>query len=243
MKQILHIFAKDSRRFWAEILISLALVAAMVRIYPSRWLEPVWAHTGFGFLAFAGGLQTLASFMNILIPLSWWLLITRVIHDERLVGDNQFWLTRPYEWKKLLAAKVLFIAAFIYLPLVIGQWVLLLEAGLDPMHSIPGLVYSLLLITGILILPLIALATVTKNFARMSLALFGVVIYVIGIAWLCSLVQSASIASPFGDRLQVVLLLLFCTVAAVLQYARRMVWLSRGLLIALLVLIAAIAVG
>jgi hypothetical protein len=38
MKQMLHIFAKDSRQFWPESLISLALVAAFVWIYPSSWL-------------------------------------------------------------------------------------------------------------------------------------------------------------------------------------------------------------
>ena len=38
MKQMLHIFAKDSRQFWPEILICVALVAAFVWIYPSSWL-------------------------------------------------------------------------------------------------------------------------------------------------------------------------------------------------------------
>ena len=38
MKQILHIFAKDFRHFWPEILISLALLGALVWIYPSTWL-------------------------------------------------------------------------------------------------------------------------------------------------------------------------------------------------------------
>jgi len=30
-----------------------------------------------------------------------------VVHAESLVGDRQFWITRPYEWKKLLTAKAL----------------------------------------------------------------------------------------------------------------------------------------
>src|SRR5256885_7885270 len=49
----------------------------------------------------------------ILLPLAWWTLIARVIHDEVLPGDNQFWITRPYSWKSLLGAKALFILAFI----------------------------------------------------------------------------------------------------------------------------------
>ena len=36
MKQMLHIFAKDTRQFWPEILISLALVATFVWIYPQQ---------------------------------------------------------------------------------------------------------------------------------------------------------------------------------------------------------------
>jgi hypothetical protein len=37
-----------------------------------------------------------------------------VIHAEALVGDRRFWLTRPYEWKKLLGAKALFLLVFLY---------------------------------------------------------------------------------------------------------------------------------
>jgi hypothetical protein len=38
MKQILHIFAKDTRRFWPEISISLALLATFVCIGPNLWI-------------------------------------------------------------------------------------------------------------------------------------------------------------------------------------------------------------
>ncbi len=38
MKQTLHIFAKDARRFWPEIAISLAITALFTRIYPNQWL-------------------------------------------------------------------------------------------------------------------------------------------------------------------------------------------------------------
>jgi hypothetical protein len=37
MKQILHIFTKDVRRFWPEILTLLALVAAFVIIHSYVW--------------------------------------------------------------------------------------------------------------------------------------------------------------------------------------------------------------
>ena len=61
--------------------------------------------------------------------IGWFLLIVRVVHEEVLASDRQFWVTRPYEWKKLLAAKVLFLVVFVNLPLFIVQMVLLSKAG------------------------------------------------------------------------------------------------------------------
>ncbi len=174
MKQMLHIFAKDSRQFWPEILICLALVAAFVWIYPSSWLS------GNTLSAVAGGdfvqvlfEQYLGGILKLLIPVSWWLLIARVIHAEALVGDRQFWLTRPYEWKKLLGAKALFLVVFLYLPLLIAQCLLLFRAGFHPLSFIPGLLFNLLLITGILVLPLMAIASVTATFARVTVTLLA----------------------------------------------------------------------
>ena len=174
MKQMLHIFAKDSRQFWPEILICLALVAAFVWIYPSSWL------TGNSLSVVAGGdfvrillEQYLGGILKLLIPVSWWMLVARVIHAESLVGDRQFWLTRPYEWKKLLGAKALFLLVFLYLPLLIAQCLLLLRAGFHPLSFIPGLLFNLLLITGIIVLPLMAIASVTATFARLTVTLLA----------------------------------------------------------------------
>ena len=38
MNQIVHIFRKDTRHCWPEIVLSLAITAALVCIYPLRWL-------------------------------------------------------------------------------------------------------------------------------------------------------------------------------------------------------------
>ena len=131
MKQTLHIFAKDARRFWPEIAISIVTTAAFARIYPNQWLTPgLYAVSGWGGFAGPQGLQLLATVLAVLVPVSWLLLIARVIHGESLVGDRQFWLTRPYEWKQLLAAKVLFLLVFLYLPFVAAQLVLLARGRL-----------------------------------------------------------------------------------------------------------------
>jgi hypothetical protein len=241
MKQILHIFAKDSRHFWPEILVSLAITAAFVRIYPNQWLsENYGLHAYAGFSIVTPALPMLASTLTVLVPVSWCILITRVVHAESLVGDRQFWLTRPYEWKGLLAAKLLFLIVYLYLPILTAQCLLLIEAGFHPQFYIPGLLFNLLLITGVLVVPLLALATVTSSFARMTLTILAVLVSIIGIAVLSSFIDSDSISNPYGDRISLPLVLCLGGTAIGLQYARRRVWLSRLLLIAVPLLITTI---
>jgi hypothetical protein len=232
MKQMLHIFAKDSRQFWPEILISLALVATFVWIYPSSWLSgnTIYAVAGGAFVpalleGFLGGM------VKVLIPVSWWLLIARVIHAEALVGDCQFWLTRPYEWKKLLGAKAIFLVVFLYLPLLIAQCLLLLRAGFSPLSYVSGLLFNLLLITGILVLPLVAIASVTATFARVTVTLLAGLAGFIGFIAI-SLGFSNNVSIPTSDHLGIPLAFCFCGTVVVLQYSARRVWVSRLLLIA-----------
>jgi hypothetical protein len=233
MKQMLHIFAKDSRQFWPEILISLALVAAFVWIYPSSWLlgNTLAVDVGGDFVK-ALLEQYLGGILKLLIPVSWWLLIARVIHAEALVGDRQFWLTRPYEWKNLLGAKALFLLVFLYLPLLIAQCLLLFRAGFRAQSFIPGLLFNLLLITGILVLPLMAIASVTATFARVTVTLLaGVAGFIAFIA--ISLLFSNSVSIPSSGHFAILLAFCFCATVVVLQYAARRVLASRLVLIAL----------
>src|SRR5580704_3650909 len=118
MKQILHIFAKDASHQWLEILLSLAVIVGLVFACPSRWRTGAVGVVSFSSLGLLSNLPDLLVYM---VPLSWWLLISPVIHEEKLVGDRQFWITRPYDWKKLLAAKVLFLIVFLYIPLLLAQ--------------------------------------------------------------------------------------------------------------------------
>jgi len=238
MKQILHIFAKDFRRFWPEILISLGLVGAFVWIFPSTWLSrnTLYAVAGGPFLPSLLGAGFLAALLPALIPLSWWLLIARVIHAETLVGDRQFWVTRPYEWKKLLGAKALFLAVFLYLPLLIAQCLLLVRAGFHPLSFVPGLLFNLLLITSVIVLPLLAITTVTATFAGVTLTLLAGLVCFIGYVAV-ALHFSDDAAIPYSDHVSMPLAIFFCGTVVVLQYAARRVWLSRLLLFALPVLL------
>ncbi len=161
------------------------------------------------------------------------LLIARVIHGESLVGDRQFWLTRPYEWKKLLAAKVLFLLVFLYLPFVIAQLALLAEAGFRPFGYLPGLLFNLMLVTGVLIMPLFALATVTSTFARIILTVVAVLLGFVGFSVLSSGLGGITVSAPGGPDFTIPILICICSGAVALQYATRRLWLSRLLLIGL----------
>src|SRR5512146_3310756 len=101
MKQILHIFSKDVRRLWIEILLLVAAAALFAWVVPKGWRS--------GDLYVINPFEGISRVVYLVLPLSWCLIIGRLIHGETLVGDRQFWLTRPYEWPNLLAAKVIFI--------------------------------------------------------------------------------------------------------------------------------------
>ncbi|HEX3942111.1 MAG TPA: hypothetical protein VHX11_11565, partial [Acidobacteriaceae bacterium] len=172
MKQILHIFAKDTRRFWREISLSIALLAALVWFSPGIW-NPVrltrispGSVTRFRYIGFAVN-------PTILLVLSWWLLISRIVLDEPLVGNRQFWLTRPYEWKKLLAAKTLFLICWIAVSYLLTEMLLLTEVGFNPMEHVPGLLAVLLFVIAVLLLPVFALTSLTSNFIQAALTVLG----------------------------------------------------------------------
>ena len=213
-------------------------MGAFVWIFPSTWLSrnTLYAVAGGPFLPSLLGAGFLAALLPALIPLSWWLLIARVIHAETLVGDRQFWVTRPYEWKKLLGAKALFLAVFLYLPLLIAQCLLLVRAGFHPLSFVPGLLFNLLLITSVIVLPLLAITTVTATFAGVTLTLLAGLVCFIGYVAV-ALHFSDDAAIPYSDHVSMPLAIFFCGTVVVLQYAARRVWLSRLLLFALPVLL------
>jgi hypothetical protein len=182
----------------------------------------------------------------MLVPVSWWILVARVIHAERLVGNTQFWITRPYTWQGLLAAKLFFLAVFIYLPYLVAQILLLGEAGFNPLHFIPGLLYKSLFFVSAFLLPLAALAAITSNFARMTLTMLGIliaaIILVVLIVFTSGIVTGGQpLPTPIANRLALALFLSFCGAALILQYFLRKVWLARAVLLAIPLLLCAVA--
>jgi hypothetical protein len=224
MKQIVHIFRKDLRHHWPEVLVSLALLIGYTWDEPSRWLadremmEESRLHS------------ILTGPLLVLLVLSWSLLIVRVIQSERLAGDRQYWITRPVEWKKLLAAKLLFIAVFADVPLLFAQLVLLKEAGFKlALSYVPELLWIHLGLILICFLPVAALATVTTTIAQVVIALLTIGVYVAGVATVAAYVPSAGFSTG-SDNLQLMILTGLCLIAVVWQYSQRETNRSRALL-------------
>lgn len=154
MLHTLHIFTKDSRHLWKEILVVTTMIAAFA--YLGARSRPV-------FTTYALPIDRLDAVYCMLLPLAWWYLIAAVVHEERILGDRQFWLTRPYRRGSLLAAKVLFVLLYLNLPMLLADGVILAAHGFNALAYLPGLVVRQLLLLLVWFLPFVALATVTEN--------------------------------------------------------------------------------
>jgi hypothetical protein len=235
MKLTFHVFLKDVHHLWREIAVALALVAAYGWSVPHQWTHP-----GLGTLATgASGLGAIffdAEFwprlLGVLIPIAWLFAIVRAIQSDSLVGDRQFWVTRPYDWKQLLAAKFLFVLGFVNLPLLMLDLYLLLKAGFAPVHYVAGLLWMQLLVTLILLLPATALATVTATIGQLLLALLVIFLYMVGTSFLSERIESSQFTST--DPLPAILLIVTPLAIIALQYARRCTLISRWLIVCLM---------
>ena len=167
MTQTLHIFRKDVRRFRYELCAVGALTGAFA-----------WSHSAAdmpGLPEFSRAVM-LAYWTTACLAIAWWFLVSQLIHEESLAGNRQFWITRPYSWRHLLAAKFLFVVVFMNLPLLAAQIAILAAAGYQPLAGLPGLLWMQLAVTMVLIAPAIALATVTRNLAQFVMSILCAVL-------------------------------------------------------------------
>jgi hypothetical protein len=67
MKQILHIFAKDARHQWLEILISLAFVATLILTYSSHGTAAMHGAVSYSPLGVVGSMP---DWLVFIIPLT-----------------------------------------------------------------------------------------------------------------------------------------------------------------------------
>jgi len=137
MRQALHILRKDARYLWREIGMFLVLN------WLFAWKDPMWA--------------------EVLVTVTAVYLIARCIHAEPIPGDTQFWVTRPYDWKSLLGAKLLFIAGFVNVPLFMARAFIVSTKGFPLSDWLGPLVWSQFVILISVCLPVAALAALTVD--------------------------------------------------------------------------------
>jgi len=220
MRLMFHIFKKDARRLWWEIAVSLATLA-LLTMYDSTRTDAV-----------PGPME---GYLNLLLLFAWGLVAAFLIHDEALVGDRQFWVTRPYPRHVLLGAKALALLAFVHLPYLASQGVIVAVRGFNPLDYLPALLWKQFLLALAFTLPVAALAAVTRNLMQLVPAAVAILVAVTVLSggvrpmrypWEPA-VQAQELIPLFG--VAVVAIAVFC-----LQYARRRTHLARTLAVAAL---------
>src|SRR5580704_9166950 len=98
MSRVIAIFKKDAAHLRKQILIFLATMILFLLEDPMYVEHEVWS-------------TDLINLLYFLLPLSGWLLVTSVIQEEKPIGQQQYWLTRPVAVRDLVAAKALFLLA------------------------------------------------------------------------------------------------------------------------------------
>ena len=220
MRQTVHIFQKDVRQFWKEIALVIASTTLFTAVGVRRATQPQF-------------LEMAWSSSILLLPISWWLLISRVVHAEALPGSRAFWMTRPYSWPSLLAAKALFILAFINTPFFIADTLIVERYGFRFAGVLSGLISKQAMISAAFLVPSAVLAVLTTGLVQVLLAVVALGVgFVVFVWWTNGLVLYAM---PFGafDWLR----WLFCALLAataglaiiVVQYWKRRTYLSTTL--------------
>jgi hypothetical protein len=155
MHEILVILKKDIRRLWWQIAAMLAICVIAGALHTRTAI------------AMPNGVEVSLD----ILPFVWACLIAQAIHQEALLGDREFWMTRPYRWPQLLAAKALFAALFVHVPSFLISGYILAAHGFNPLAALPRLLGQQLMLAAALTLPAMALATVLGNLTQFVIAL------------------------------------------------------------------------
>jgi len=233
MPKTLRIFRKDIHHLWPEILLSLAFTMCFAATRHYAWPD------------FRPGrdLSQLTDWVENLLLLLWPILIARLIQDESLVGDRQFWLTRPYGWTNILTAKVLFIALFLLLPYIGAQLFVLHQAGLPLAPLLPELAIRVGALCLFGFLTVFALATLTSSPIRMFLYALGGLLFCLLLLALTTVLHpdnSDTFNPGTTNRFEVLVWLIPIASLAIifLQYARRRTSVSLAVLGSTVILLA-----
>ena len=213
MRLAWHIFKKDARRLWWEIAVTAGALAMLARM-------DVWRDD-----RLPGPLEGM---LNLLLPVAWCYLIALAVQQEPLVGDRQFWITRPIPRPALLAAKMLFAAAFVMAPMGIADSVILSISGFSPFAHLGPLIWKQAAVFLAVVLPAAALAAITRNTAQFFAAAVPVALAAV---FLMSMVERYAFFRPPDVTRRGVAVLILAAAALVilaLQYAWRRTGMARA---------------
>jgi hypothetical protein len=189
MIQPLHILRKDIRHLWPEVTLYAVLLISFSLVIPQTWK---------GAAVSDSLLHTFSTLLLILMPITMLVIIVRLVHDEPLVGDQQFWITRPYARTSLLYAKLLFILLCVILPFAAMQCSLLLSAGLRPSAAASGFLFSLLCFVLAAWLPFTAVAAVTATLSQAYMSIIAALIVWVGFLTIIGTTDGPRMVPPFG---------------------------------------------
>ncbi|HXB67582.1 MAG TPA: hypothetical protein VNY05_05030 [Candidatus Acidoferrales bacterium] len=222
---IVHVLKKDVRRLWPAVIVTLILLAMLA--HADWWrADPTPGQT--------------EAWLNLLLPFAWACLIALLIQEEPLVGDRQFWITRPHRWPQLLAAKLIFVLLFVHLPALAADAMILAMRGFPPLQYLPQLLGKQALLAGALTLPALAVAAVVRSFTHFVLAAFGVAAEVLFLAGF----DTPFPWHPVDDVRQGLAVILLTAVAVAvigLQYGGRRTLVSRCLAVAAALIAGAVS--
>ncbi len=159
MRLMLHNFRKDARRLWPAALVTWLMLATLARA--DRWRGD-WMPS------------PLEGWMTMLLTMAWACLAALAALEEPLVGDRNFWTTRPHRWTSLLGAKLLFVALAIHLPSFLADVYILGSRGFSPTAYLPDLLWKQLLFFAAIVLPSLAAASLVRSFTHFVIAAFTI---------------------------------------------------------------------
>lgn len=226
MNRILHIFRKDVRHLWVQILVTFALFLAF-DIF-QIWSSPLNTLE-------TERINSTANILGLLLTLAIWYLVALAVYDEPLPGDRQFWLTRPYSRTKLLAAKIVFILIFINALLFLSDCVILGAQGFPVLRVVPQLFLRQLPLSIFFILPAFAIATLTRGVAQFVLAWFIVLLSLIAQSMIVSMLygHQGVVAVDVGGIAGTIFLAIIACAVILWQYATRRTTVARVVVIVL----------
>ena len=159
MHLILHTFRKDIRHLWPAVAVTCLMLGELAR--QDRWRADSLA-------------SPLEGWLNLLLTMAWAMLAALAVLEEPLVGERNFWTTRPHRWPALLASKLVFVLVAIHLPLLLADLYVLAARGFSPADALGPILWKQLLFFGAVTLPSIALASLVRNFTHFVIAVFAI---------------------------------------------------------------------